>query len=446
MVQRRDGEKRGREDGGQGAGKADEQRGTTTMTPDTPYGERSERRTAFGGVLGILMVRFNGAVHWVSPAGALRRCAQRRDGLRRAVPGGGAGGAPSPAICDLAGDHAVGRAGETGGERAGHGVGTVRVGAATGDVNSDTTVATVYGAIEGARKGHHTKHRGKQGLRPVLGFLEEPREYLCGTPRRGETIRNEEVARQIRQFRKQGPACVWEGPGRGDGEFIGWDSVDACLDEGCFFTVGNKRCDPPFPEDGWHRHGDDEYHECLYQPVGWERPCRFVVMRIRADQRGARQLKLLEAENDLYRVFVTNANSRPHRVIDDDQRTDAEHLIGDAQREGVLAMPSKRVQAHHAFPQIVMPAYTLWRWMKRLAGHAARQKQQGMEVPESKPITRPDHTIRIARLTMLFVAAKMRFHSHRDDVRDSVHAQRAAGVIAFLADLDRRRKEARAAA
>src|SRR3970282_2600953 len=55
-------------------------------------------------------------------------------------------------------------------------------------VNIDTTVSTVYGAIEGARKGHNPKHRGKKGLRPVLCFLAEPREYLCGTQRRGGGI------------------------------------------------------------------------------------------------------------------------------------------------------------------------------------------------------------------------------------------------------------------
>jgi hypothetical protein len=310
-------------------------------------------------------------------------------------------------------------------------------------VNIDTTVATVYGAIEGARKGHNTKHRGKKGLRPVLCFLEETREYLSGTQRRGETIGNEEVARQIWQFRCQLPACVRRVHVRGDGEFIGWDSVRACLDEGFFFTFGNKRCAPPFAEEGWYRHRHYEYNECVYEPLGWERPCRFVVMRIREDQRGNRQLKLLESENYLYRIFVTNEKGRPHRVIDDyDQRAEAENLIGEAQREGVLAIPSKRFQAHHAFFQIVMLAYNLWRWMKLLAGHAEGQKQQGVEVPESKRITMPDHTIRIARLKMLFVAAKILFHNNRDEVRYSVHEQRSAGLIDFLDYLDHRRKEA----
>jgi hypothetical protein len=314
-------------------------------------------------------------------------------------------------------------------------------------VNIDTTVSTVYGAIEGARKGHNTKHRGKKGLRPVLCFLDETREYLCGTQRRGETMRNEEVARQIRQFRKQLPQCVKVVRVHGDGEFIGWDSVKACQDECFLFTFGNKRCDPPFPEDGWYRHGEYEYNECVYQPLGWEQPCRFVVMRIHKDQMGDRQLKLLDSENYTYRVFATNEPGQPHRVIDDyDQRSDVENLIGEAQREGVLAIPSKRFQAHHAFFQIVMLAYNLWRWMKLLAGHAERQQEEGREVPEPMRISMPDHTIRIARLKMLFVAAKIRFHGNRDEICYSVHEQRSAGLIDFLDYLDRRRRDVRQAA
>jgi len=281
----------------------------------------------------------------------------------------------------------------------------------------------------------------------VLCFLEETREYLCGTQRRGETIRNKEVARQIRQFRKQLPESVRDVHVRGDGEFIGWESVKACLDEGFVFTFGNKRCDPSFPENGWYRHGDYEYNECSYQPMGWEKPCRFVVMRIRKDQLGDRQLKLLDSENYVYRVFVTNKTGRPHRVIADyDQRADVENLIGEAQREGVLAIPSRRFQAHHAYFQIVMLAYNLWRWMKMLAGHAGRQKQKGAEVPAARRITMPDHTLRIARLKMLFVAAKIRSHGNRDEVRYSMHDQRSAGLIDFLDYLDRRRNEVRAVA
>lgn len=308
-------------------------------------------------------------------------------------------------------------------------------------VNIDTTVSTVYGAIEGARKGHNTKHRGKKGLRPVLCFLAETREYLCGTQRRGETISSREVARQIRQFRTLLPAHVQDVRVQGDGEFIGWESVNACLEERFQFTFGNKRCAPPFPEAGWYRDGEHEYNECVYQPGDWDAPCRFVAMRIHKNQMGDRQLKLLEQY--VYRVFVTNAPGRPHAVIEDyDQRADAENLIGEAQREGVLAIPSKRFQTHHAFFQIVMLAYNLWRWMKLLAGHAEQQAQQGQPVPKPMRIRMPDHTIRIARLKLLYVAAKICFHGNRDEVLYSLHEQRAAGLMDFLGYLDRRRKAA----
>lgn len=308
-------------------------------------------------------------------------------------------------------------------------------------VNIDTTVSTVYGDIEGARKGHNTKHRGKKGLRPVLCFLAETREYLCGTQRRGQTMKNEEVARQIYQFRKLLPECVKEIRAHGDGEFIGWGSVKACKDEGIRYTFGNKSCEPPFPENGWYRHKGYEYNECEYQPMGWEELSRFVAMRIPKEEKGDRQLKLLESEKYVYRVFATDETMRPHNVIAAyDPRADAENLIGEAQREGVLAIPSKKFQAHHAFFQIVMLAYNLWRWMKLLAGHAQCQRQEGKEVEERKQITMPDHTIRIARLKMLFVAAKIRFHGNRDEVRYSMHENRAAGLIDFLDYLDDRRR------
>lgn len=46
--------------------------------------------------------------------------------------------------------------------------------------NIDATVNTIYGNQQGACKSHYPKHRGKQSLRHLLGFIEETREYLVG--------------------------------------------------------------------------------------------------------------------------------------------------------------------------------------------------------------------------------------------------------------------------
>ncbi len=316
-------------------------------------------------------------------------------------------------------------------------------------INIDTTVATVYGKIEGSRKGHNRKHRGKKALRPVLCFIEQTREYLCGTQRRGDTITNKEVARQISQFRTYLPACVKQVLIRGDGEFIGWESIAACRKEGFWFIFGNKRCTPSFSEQGWYGYGDYQYNECLYQPMGWEEACRFVAMRIAKEQKGERQLPLFEEDGYMYRVFVTNLTGKAHHVIEEyDQRADVENSIGEVQREGILAIPSKKFQSNHAFFQVVMLAYNLWRWMKLIAGQGEKevkppQRQQPETLPRAAIV---DHTIRVARLKLLYLAAKITFHDNRDRVYYSIHEHRAAGILDFLNYLDRRRREqARAA-
>jgi hypothetical protein len=60
-------------------------------------------------------------------------------------------------------------------------------------INIDTTVKTVFGNQQGTRTGHNTQHRGKLGLRPLLGFIEETREYLVGKLRKGVTVSGQEA-------------------------------------------------------------------------------------------------------------------------------------------------------------------------------------------------------------------------------------------------------------
>lgn len=308
-------------------------------------------------------------------------------------------------------------------------------------INVDTTVATVYGQIQGARKGHNPKHRGKKGLRPVLCFIDETREYLCGKQRRGETITGKEIARQIHSFRWYLPDCVQHVLVRADGEFITWESISECLKMGYEFIFGNRACKPPFTKEGWYQYKDYEYNECWYQPIGWEKPCRFVVMRIKKQQEGKQPL-LFEEDRYTYRIFVTNLSLRPHNVIARyDKRADVENSIGEAQREGILAIPSKKFQSSHAYFQIVMLAYNLWRWLKQVAGHQQTKRIEAKKgkVPDHLEVV--DQTVRLTRLKMLFVAAKISHHSNREKVYYSIHESRASGIIDFLDYLDRRRAE-----
>lgn len=314
-------------------------------------------------------------------------------------------------------------------------------------VDIDTTTATVYGEVEGGKVGYNTKHRGKKGLRPILLFIAETREYLCGTQRRGSTLEGREAAWQIKLIRGLLPKCVKKVLVRADGEMMCWESVEACEKQDFSYILGNKRCTPVFLKRGWYRYGEHEYNECLYQPTGWAGERRFVVMRIRKEQGDKRQLTLPECDGYMHRVFVTNLKDKPHRVAAwYDKRAAAENLIGEAQREGVLAIPSNNFHANHAFFQLVMLAYNLWRWTKLLAGACDNPGfNPGRARADETPLGLPDHTNRLARLKLLFVAAKVQFHAGQARIRYSMHDDRAEGLMRFLRFLDGRRKRLRQA-
>ena len=314
-------------------------------------------------------------------------------------------------------------------------------------INIDTTVSTVYGNIEGSRKGHNTKHRGKKGLRPVFLFIEETKEYLCGTQRSGKTMSDEEVAKLIRTIKSHLPSSVKKIIVKGDAEFIGCKTIAACLECGFQFIFANKRCAAVFESKNYYKWNNYEYNETMYQPNGWEKECRFVVMRIHEGQRGDRQEELFDKDNYMHRVFATNMHEKPHTVIVAyDKRALIESMIKEAQQEGILAIPSRRFASNHTYFQIVMLAYNMWRWIKLLSGKHALSTgvQDDRDYGENlNDIPIVNQTIRIARLKTLFIAAKIVSHKRTITVKYSEHDARATGLSDFMKFIDMKRSEAR---
>jgi hypothetical protein len=312
-------------------------------------------------------------------------------------------------------------------------------------VNLDTTVETIYGDQQGGRKGHNTKNRGKKGYRPVLGFIEETREYLCGKLRRGETLSGEEAADIIRDIRTYLPSWVQYVLIRADGEFLSWEAIQAAVDSGFRFIIGNKGCRPVFDPNAWYRprkREDAEYNTCYYQPGGWGQAMRFVAMRIPKEKKEVSnrpiQCQLFKDDRYVYRIFCTNLAGKAHHVIDEyDKRADVENLIGEAKREGLEAIPSARFKNNYAFFQIVMLAYNIWRYMKIVARQSiSREEADASEVEEPGLKGIMANTIRIARLKLLFLAAKVVKDGNTDKVKYSIHDARTPGMIHFLKFLD----------
>ena len=307
-------------------------------------------------------------------------------------------------------------------------------------IDIDTTVETIYGNQQGGRKGHNTKNRGKKGYRPVLCFIEQTRECLIGKFRKGETISGKQTAAFILQTKSQLPACVQKVLLRTDGEFQSWESIEAAISCGYDFIIANKRCDPPFDPSGWCRpwkRKDVAYNSCVYQPIGWQAPCRFVAMRIPKTKLAPNQqvqCTLFEDDNYTYRIFCTSLSGPAHEVVDQyDKRADVENLVGEAKREGLEAIPSAKFKNNYAFFQLVMLSYNIWRYIKLLAAVSQGRK----EMPSLKTVA--SNTIRIARLKLLFIAAKVVKDQNRDKVKYSIHDARTPAMIHFLDFLDQAR-------
>ncbi|MDY6894633.1 MAG: IS1380 family transposase [Thermotogota bacterium] len=315
------------------------------------------------------------------------------------------------------------------------------------NIDIDTTVETLYGDQQGGRKGHNTKNRGKKGYRPVLCFIDQTREYLVGKLRKGETISGKETAAFISQIKDHLPGCVQEVLLRTDGEFLSWDSVASSIEAGFHFIIANKVTTPSFDRSSWYRpykRKDIEFNCCIYQPHGWKVPCRFVVMRIPKEIKVTKgqpvQQELFEKDRYTYRVFFTNLSGPAHKIIEKyDKRADVENLVGEAKREGLGAIPSAKFKNNYAFFQLVMLAYNIWRYMKLLAAKSESDDHNTSYKNSLSDIA--VNTIRIARLKMLFIAAKVVKDQNRDKVKYSIHDTRTPIMIKFLEFLDAARSK-----
>jgi hypothetical protein len=229
---------------------------------------------------------------------------------------------------------------------------------------------------------------------------------------------------------------------RADGELCSWEAVNAARTCGFDFIFANKGCKPPFNPDTWYQPKKREaiqYNSCTYTPIGWKSPCRFVAMRISKDRETPAgqwiQPALFEDDRYIYRIFCTSLKAPAHHLIGQyDKRADVENLVGEAKREGLDAIASAKFKNNYAFFQIVMLAYNIWRYLKLLAHNSIA------DTPHDRSLQAVvSHTIRIARLKLLFIAAKVVRDSNRDKVKYSIHDVRTPVLISFLRYLDKAR-------
>ena len=285
-------------------------------------------------------------------------------------------------------------------------------------LDTDTTVHTVYGDKMGARKSYNPKNKGKDSYQPIVTFLAETREYVWGELHNGDRPTGKQIGTHLRHAFNALPPDIPQRYGRADSGFYGWDAVAAYEEAACRFVIVARKTAPlvaALTQANWGPSPNtdaDEQCECRYQPAGWPRPYRFVALRYEQPPdpptSPVEQYQLFATDTYTYRVFVTNLPDPIAQVVwFYNQRAGAENLIKEANNDAGLAVhPSHRFDVNGNHFQLAMLAYNLNCWLMLFQRDEA-----------TTDVTTLQHTtLATARLTFLFVAAKIWRHAGRTGV------------------------------
>jgi hypothetical protein len=91
-----------------------------------------------------------------------------------------------------------------------------------------------------------------------------------------------------------------------------------------------------------------------------------------------------------------------------------------------------------------MLAYNIWRYLKMIAELSDKTKPPGEKNEQRHGFSGIEtNTVRIARLRLLMIAAKVVTDSNKDKVRYSVQDSRTPALMSFLKYLDKKRSQPR---
>jgi hypothetical protein len=273
----------------------------------------------------------------------------------------------------------------------------------------DTTVLTVYGRQERAAVGYNPKKRGRPSYLPLLCFEGYSADVFSGSYHAGNTNPSAVIQPLLQDVFEKLPPTISQVRLRADGAFFGQQIMDFLEEKRAFYVIVARLTKPL-----QHRLGALRYHriapkvwaaEFQYCPHGWKHPRRFVAIRRPIPEEPSAQLHLFQMGRFTYQVFVTNLPLRPLNLWRFyNQRATAELIIRELKDAYALGkIPTRDFQANEAFFQIILLAYNLLNWFKRLCvprhwQHMTlrRLRQRLLVVPAQ--LVRPDGapTLRIA--------------------------------------------------
>lgn len=244
----------------------------------------------------------------------------------------------------------------------------------------DTTVLTVYGHQERAEVGFNPKKRGRPSYLPLLCFEGNTQDCWEGSYHSGDThVSTITIPLLERAFAKLSED-IHEVRVRADGAFFDHKIIEFIEQKRAFYVIVARLTRPLKARLSGLRYQRISSGvwaaEFQYCPQGWPGVRRFVVIRRPIPEEPSAQLHLFQMGGYSYQVFVTNLSLTPlHLWRFYNQRAGAELIIRELKDAYALGkIPTKDFAANESFFQIVLLAYNLLNWFKRLCAPAHLQR------------------------------------------------------------------------
>jgi hypothetical protein len=244
----------------------------------------------------------------------------------------------------------------------------------------DSTVLTVYGRQQRAAVGYNPKKRGRPSYLALLCCEGRTQDCWEGSYHSGNvgvtTVTLPLLERAFAKLPKPAPAVRV----RADGAFYDHKILEFIEEKRAFYIIVARLTRPLKSRLAGLRYRRISAGvwgaEFRYCPQGWSGPRRFVVLRRPVPEEPSAQLHLFQMGGYSYQVLVTNLALTPlHLWRFYNQRARAELIIRELKDAYALGkIPTKDFLANEAFFQIVLLAYNLLNWFKRLCVPAHLQR------------------------------------------------------------------------
>lgn len=240
-------------------------------------------------------------------------------------------------------------------------------------LDMDSTVLVLYGKQELATIGYNPIKRGRPSYHPLLCFDGITKDCIHAELRSGNTYTSSGTTFLLETSFAKIPQNVKRVYIRADKGFYDHEIIEKIEEHpAVLFTIAAKLTSPIT-----RRLSSLRYHtpthgieaaEFLYQPIGWKKRYRFIVIRRPIPEDPTEQLTLFSVGKFSYQVMVTNMELKPINIWRFyNGRAGVELIIKELKNDYPVAkIPTKHFASNESYFHILLFSYNVVNWFKRL--------------------------------------------------------------------------------